>query len=149
MVKSNQPVGNVAYQVWQWNPITQQEEWMSKYTTVAAEDLLVTPKDDVAAKIYDSYLTIKDDQTNNAKAIKYGISVDGMTVKSAENAQGQSIVLISHYVDVIGKVYKQEITVKFQGEYVEPETIDLTASEHKIAFVQSAEYPSLIANFDE
>ena len=149
MVKSNQPVGNVAYQVWQWNPITQQEEWMSKYTTVAAEDLLVTPKDDVAAKIYDSYLTIKDDQTNNAKAIKYGISVDGMTVKSAENAQGQSIVLIAHYVDVIGKVYKQEITVTFQGEYVEPETIDLTASEHTIAFVKSAESPSLIANFDE
>ena len=151
MTKSSTTIGANAYMSYLWNSQSQMMEWVNRYATIAGKALLVTPRNDnaQASKIYDSYLTIKDDQTNKAKAIKYGISVDGMTVNSAENAEGQYIILVAHYVDVIGKVYKQEITISFNGEYVEPETIDLTASKHTIAFIKAVNSPSLTANFDE
>ncbi len=103
-----------------------------------------------SAQIYDSYLKIKDTQTNNAIAIKHGITVDGMTVNSKESAAGKTITLVAHYVTVNGAVNKQDIDVTFAAaETPEPETINLPISEHTIAFIEVDKTPSLVASFDE
>src|SRR5699024_3082986 len=101
---------------------------------------------DESAQIYDSYLKIKDTQTNNSIAIKHGITVDGMTVNSKESAAGKTITLVAHYVTVNGAVNKQDIYVTFAtAETPEPETINLPISEHTIAFIEVGKTPSLVA----
>lgn len=108
----------------------------------------INNKDNVCF-IYDSYLTVEGSEDNKALALKNGIEIDGMTVKSNENARGK-VKFVAHYVDVLGKVYEQKgsniIAITFAPEQVETEVIDYTAFEHTVAF---ADAPSSLVNLDE
>ena len=99
--------------------------------------------------IYDSYLTVEGSEANKALALQNGIEIDGMTVKSNENARG-TVKFVAHYVDVLGKVYEQKgtnlISIIFAPEQVETEVIDYAAFEHTVAF---ADVPSSLVNLDE
>ena len=119
-------------------------------TTVSAEsgkDVTVESVDvNKVCFIYDSYLTVEGSEANKALALQNGIEIDGMTVKSNENARG-TVKFVAHYVDVLGKVYEQKgISIAFAPEQVETEVIDYAAFEHTVAF---ADAPSSLVNLDE
>ena len=124
-------------------------------TNVSAEsgkDITVEPttsNDDKVCFIYDAYLEVEGSEANKAQALKNGIEVVGMTVKSNENARG-GVKFVAHYVDVLGKVYEQKgvdvITITFAPEQAPTEEIDYAAIEHTVAFVNN---PSSLVNLDE
>ena len=116
----------------------------------SGKDVTVAPINvDAVCFIYDAYLEVEGSEANKAQALKNGIEINGMTVKSNENARG-GVKFVAHYVDVLGKVYEQKgvdvITITFAPEQAPTEEIDYAAIEHTVAFVNN---PSSLVNLDE
>ena len=115
---------------------------------VAGYDVDVVPassNEDYALYIYDSYLELEGSEANLANALKWGISFDGMTVKSNSSADG-TLKLTAHYVDVLGKVYKQEdLIIAYNKPATAVEEVDYGAVAHTIAFQSN---PSTLVNLD-
>ena len=72
------------------------------------------------AYLYDSYITMADNAQAKADSIRYGITFDGMTIKSNDNAVGKVNFTI-HYINVAGGVKTQDFSVTYGVEEEEKE----------------------------
>ena len=70
--------------------------------------------------LYDSYITMADNEVAKADSIRYGITFDGMTIKSNDNAVGEVYFTI-HYINVAGGVKTQNFSVTYGVEEEEKE----------------------------